>query len=579
MHRHNINIYKGFILIIIFIFILPIISIAHPLDITISVLHIQEDQPKTLLVEMKWNPFEANHLLSQYGLSGNTWKDFKQHENIFFHYIKENFIVTNNGKSCELKPIGMPEIDYAYMNSDGLVFLFNIESDEQMDIVRVKNTLFIEDFNLQTNKIVFYSEDLDPNDVRETVLTIRLTETERWLKTPKTPEMLEKERKKKIDTDNDLLPDYLEELYGCDPNNPDSDGDGYKDGDELVNSWDPANPEPSPGQPVKQEYEETKVEFVEETNETNPENETYTEAKPKTDKNDIFAVMENTNLIEQTDMAKSQSVEEIEDIETDDDLANESFSKIKESSDKRRSFLQKTLNNLYSIIEEKMDDNNLGSMIIIFLVVALLGFIHAFQQGHGKTIMVSYLINKNKNFLYALLYSAIVTVAHISTVTILGILSMMVIDRLSEAYNVIVGILPIVGAVLLVIVSIFIIKEGINEIKARDESSSNDTKGRGKKREYGFLFTGLLIGIAPCPIGLALVSFAIYFKIGYFGLIMLMISFGIGILSALTLVALVVTLTKKYSFSKFAGIIKYTPLVSGILMLVFALIMIISSII
>ncbi|MCA4346286.1 thrombospondin type 3 repeat-containing protein, partial [Acinetobacter baumannii] len=35
------------------------------------------------------------------------------------------------------------------------------------------------------------------------------------------------------DTDNDGLPDYLERFIGSDPNNPDTDGDGHKDGYEY----------------------------------------------------------------------------------------------------------------------------------------------------------------------------------------------------------------------------------------------------------------------------------------------------------------------------------------------------------
>lgn len=41
------------------------------------------------------------------------------------------------------------------------------------------------------------------------------------------------------DSDNDALPDTAEAIYGTDPNNPDSDGDGFKDGDEVNNGYNP----------------------------------------------------------------------------------------------------------------------------------------------------------------------------------------------------------------------------------------------------------------------------------------------------------------------------------------------------
>lgn len=41
------------------------------------------------------------------------------------------------------------------------------------------------------------------------------------------------------DVDNDGLTNAEETLYGTDPNNPDTDGDGYKDGEEVKNGYNP----------------------------------------------------------------------------------------------------------------------------------------------------------------------------------------------------------------------------------------------------------------------------------------------------------------------------------------------------
>ncbi len=42
-----------------------------------------------------------------------------------------------------------------------------------------------------------------------------------------------------LDTDNDGLGDAAEQLYGTDPNKPDTDGDGYLDGEEVTNGYNP----------------------------------------------------------------------------------------------------------------------------------------------------------------------------------------------------------------------------------------------------------------------------------------------------------------------------------------------------
>lgn len=43
------------------------------------------------------------------------------------------------------------------------------------------------------------------------------------------------------DSDQDGLPDKIEGAIGSDPNNPDTDNDGYKDGDEIKNGYSPLN--------------------------------------------------------------------------------------------------------------------------------------------------------------------------------------------------------------------------------------------------------------------------------------------------------------------------------------------------
>jgi hypothetical protein len=43
----------------------------------------------------------------------------------------------------------------------------------------------------------------------------------------------------KLDSDNDGFPDPDERAFGTDPFNPDTDGDGYKDGDEIAHGHSP----------------------------------------------------------------------------------------------------------------------------------------------------------------------------------------------------------------------------------------------------------------------------------------------------------------------------------------------------
>lgn len=85
-------------------------------------------------------------------------------------------------------------------------------------------------------KIVFGSKKNDP------LAFLRSPEAGLVISTPNLPQ---KETTNfnipsaEIDSDQDGLSDAIETLYKTDPNNPDSDGDGYKDGDEIANGYDP----------------------------------------------------------------------------------------------------------------------------------------------------------------------------------------------------------------------------------------------------------------------------------------------------------------------------------------------------
>ena len=48
---------------------------------------------------------------------------------------------------------------------------------------------------------------------------------------------------RKLDTDQDGLPDYMEKILGTDVNNSDTDGDSYSDFDEIKNGYNPLNDE------------------------------------------------------------------------------------------------------------------------------------------------------------------------------------------------------------------------------------------------------------------------------------------------------------------------------------------------
>ncbi len=69
-------------------------------------------------------------------------------------------------------------------------------------------------------------------------------------------EMAQKLKDKEIidDIDNDGLTGWEEKIYKTDPNNPDTDGDGYLDGEEVASGYDPTIPVPDDKLPEKDNH-------------------------------------------------------------------------------------------------------------------------------------------------------------------------------------------------------------------------------------------------------------------------------------------------------------------------------------
>lgn len=610
-------------LIIVFIFIINISSniFAHPLDVTITLIYLDENNPEKAKAEMIWHPFEINHLLAKHGIRGETWKDYKEQEDLFYKYIRNNFSFKNEGEECEFIAVGMPEIDTASMYSDGVVFLFYLKSDKPIDKVKVKNTLFVNDFRLQTNKHVFLSDRIDPNDVKEHILTAKVTEFEQWIFSEKTQAMIEEDKKRHIDTDGDMIADYLEPRYGTDPDNPDTDGDGFTDGDEILNGWDPTNKDPSPGQPVKEEdemeaYTNDEIESIDDISEDinnndemfeiiednttdeykhnadkeNTEYNTFTNVNEKSNAevngNNNNTSIDNTNKdidsnneidIVSSLSDNSDNISDVEDTgkevkySTDDpDIIHK---EIHENKVDTRKWDKKALDFGFSFAESFIKNNNPMALIIIILVALFFGFVHTFTTGHGKTIMISYVLNKSAKFINISAFILIIAFSHVVMMTALGMLSLLALEWIGDTYNIL-NIMPFVGACIFLIISLFAIKEGMHELKGIKESIPDKSK-------YGFLLTALLIGLAPCPFSLGIVywSVSMVSEYGYniAFMIMVMFAFSIGIILALSVIAFVVMKTKRAFTGKFSSFKKYLPLITGVIMLIIAIIYLINN--
>src|SRR3972149_5182124 len=153
----------------------------------------------------------------------------------------------------------------------------------------------------------------------------------------------------------------------------------------------------------------------------------------------------------------------------------------------------------------------------------LLGAFHALEPGHGKMILMTYLISSKGRIIDAILLGIISTFTHTFSILILGIIATLssvliipeTIERLTE----------IIGGILVLIVGVWMLISGFKNNHTHIEGHAH------KKREglIGLITIGISGGIVPCPAALAVLSVTIAGGRATDGfLLVLIFSLGLG---------------------------------------------------
>ena len=184
------------------------------------------------------------------------------------------------------------------------------------------------------------------------------------------------------------------------------------------------------------------------------------------------------------------------------------------------------------------------------LTAFILGFMHALEPGHGKSVMAAYILGTGANLRDALLLGLTVVISHTSVVFALGILSIYLVGTLSSEMTH--DIMSVIGGGILIAVGIWILKNYF-----RPHEHKIDTK-------KGVLAIGLSAGLVPCPAALAVLLFSITSGNLYDGLVYVFI-FSLGLALSISLLSTLFVRGKqfieKYVQSKN---INKLPLISGI---------------
>ncbi len=496
------------ILIFFFILFYTISSYAHPLDISSSFISFNKNY---LNITTFFHPYEIDFLLNSKWIKTRSILDYYENENIIKKYIKENISLEVKNNLCKIENIEIVELEEYEILTSWLEINYNFVCEENIESW-VLNVNFFDNFVLQTNQLTLY----DLNDANKSntpfqniVLTSKITQYYF--------DLLNKNDICIIDTDWDWITDELELIYWTDPYNIDTDWNLYTDYEEIFNSWDPLDPNLWPEQEYRDEI-------------------------PK-------------DLLKQ--VAKN--------IKTKEDCTKE----IALHSNQKQNiwllawwFWNEYFINTIKKISDYISKVSGENLFFILLLVVGLWFIHAMWPGHSKSLLISYILDKNKKLFDGTLYAFIFTITHIIDIIILFLFTK-VIFNMYDISNYMIYI----QRFSLIILFIFSIYLFIKAYKSSKIKSENICKKRDLKWSILMWF---IAWIAPCTFWWSI--FLLLFSTGNISLIIpMLIALWIWIFLCLFLIVIITIILRKKVFEKISAFSRYSSLISSLILMILSL--------
>ncbi len=238
-----------------------------------------------------------------------------------------------------------------------------------------------------------------------------------------------------------------------------------------------------------------------------------------------------------------------------------------------------------SIAEQFLKHGKTSLPLALFFVF-FLGMLHTLEAGHSKTILASYVLNKRISMPRALSFAGIFTFTHLADILILGIF-FLITNSFIDLYSKL-SLLNVVALYMLLFISIYMIFKSTGQFirhkwhpisahpHSPDESHTHEHSSDHSHPWNAYpndfkkqLFMAFLIGLSPCIFGWSIFMVIVSMK-QVWTVIPILLFFGLGIFSALALVVFLLTKIKRKLADKYAWIGEFSPIVSYILLALFA---------
>ncbi len=492
---------KKFLTTIFFFFISFQIIFAHPLDISSSFLSFNKNY---LNITTFFHSYEIEYLLTKNNIKFKSVYEYYDYKDIIWEYLKQNIKLDLSENKCEIEKVEMVQLEEYQILSSWIEinYSFKCEKDIKNWVIKVS---FFDNFPLQTNQITFY--DLNKNSsvpFESIVLTSKIQDYEFDLEN--------KNKKCIVDSDWDWLFDQQELIHKTDPFLVDTDWDFYTDYEEIFYSWLALDKNMWPNQ------------------------------TPRTEIPDDILQKIKQNIKTKEDCEKQNSL--TTKISKDTWLLSNWF---------WNEYFINTMKRISDYINKTSKEN----FLYIFLIVIWLWFIHAMWPGHSKSLLISYVLDKNKSFFDGFLYIIIFTITHLIDIVLLFVITK-VIFSFYDISNYMLYIQRF-SLVIVLVFSLYLIFKSYKNLK------NNYVESCEKKDLKWSILLWFVAWLAPCTFGWSI--FLLLFSMWSFSLILPMIlALWIWIFLCLLVVLILTYILRKKVFEKINLFSKYSSLTSAIIL-------------
>lgn len=205
--------------------------------------------------------------------------------------------------------------------------------------------------------------------------------------------------------------------------------------------------------------------------------------------------------------------------------------------------------------------------------VFLMGLLHTLEAGHSKTILASFMLNKEAQLKDGLLFIGVFTLTHIADILIMGAL-LLAINSFVNVFSKL-AYLQTFSLYSIFFISLYLLLKNISDlIKHRFYHHLDHDHHHHVEESWDLkkqLLLGFVSGIAPCLVGWSVFMMILSTK-NIWALFPIIMTFALGIATALSVVMLLVYNTKSRVFNRFEQLCEYSPLITALIMLSYSVV-------